>query len=73
MLCDEANILAPSEIDQALLLDWSPLSGSHRALLCKPQLSGPIPAGLPGPSSTSLNVINCCSLARKSGPISLFE
>ena len=71
--CDEANVLASREIEQALLLNWSPLSGRYRTLLGQAQLSGPIPAGLPGPSSTSLNPINRCSLSRKPGPISLFE
>jgi hypothetical protein len=71
--CDEANVLAAGEIEQALFLNWSPLSGRHRTLLGQAQLSGPVPAGLPGPSGTSLNPINCCSLSRKPGPISLFE
>jgi hypothetical protein len=61
------------EIEQALFLNWCPLSGRHRTLLGQAQLAGPIPAGLPGPSSTSVNPINCCSLSRKPGPISLFE
>src|SRR4030095_11920042 len=56
--CDETNVLAAGEIEQALFLNWCPLSGRYRTFLGQAQLSGPIPAGLPGPSSTSLNPIN---------------